>query len=383
LLDARVDEATLNDAPLWLRQLLAIWHCEQARIVTFNYDTLLERALNGTRQAISAGPVVQLKLRSDLVVYPAPPATQALDYEDMESPTAQSMQILKLHGSLDWYWASGDANGSTLIRVRQTRAFGGLKSPKSDLDFSGVRSLDRYLIPPVTKKDGYYGSYLANTLWRTARQLIEQTQSVTFLGYSLPAEDRVSSELIGETQQGAHVEVVDRDPDGILGRPSSLGIDAEAAASGDDSIQEYVASRMADAISSFQDCPVFDTLESTTCDIVFAIAPPFPSNNQAELYLPVWNEADQAFDAHQVEQSFYSGQSMPYRDSILNSMPRGYRQSADFVTAARLREMTADGVPFVVRFPNDADKKLVAIGAKHIKIERWELLQVYWAPIAD
>ncbi len=38
-------EERVAEVPSWLLDLVSVWHVRQARIVTFNYDTLIERRL--------------------------------------------------------------------------------------------------------------------------------------------------------------------------------------------------------------------------------------------------------------------------------------------------------------------------------------------------
>lgn len=386
VLDERVEEASLTESPVWLRQLVALWNAERAVVLTFNYDTLLERAVNASTQVTGAASDNLQRLRGDHVIFPAPPATQPQFMGDSEAPhNAESFQVLKLHGSLAWYWAAGDASGSTLIRVRERHVFGPAATQSLETDFSGATTLDRYLIPPVTNKDGYYGSYLANSLWRSARELVASAASLTLIGYSLPLEDRVASQLIAVVGKGAFILVVDREPEtidprgGILGRLASLGIKAESVASGKACVPEFVAAKLGATVAAFSNAPAFDELENTSVDVVVAIADTWPSPNPPKWFVLIWNEEGQSFDAYPVHRSFMAGSVMPYRESILNAMPPGMRQLGDFVTAARLRELTADGRPFVFKQPSSGER-LVAIGADRIKIERWELLQVKWAP---
>lgn len=46
VLDEKVEKASSSVSKLWLQQLVALWHAERAVVLTFNSDTLLERAVN-------------------------------------------------------------------------------------------------------------------------------------------------------------------------------------------------------------------------------------------------------------------------------------------------------------------------------------------------
>ena len=74
--DERVEKASETESRFWLRQLVALWSAERAVVLTFNYDTLLERAVNAS-MLVTGGTSGNLqRLRGDHVVFPAPPATQ-------------------------------------------------------------------------------------------------------------------------------------------------------------------------------------------------------------------------------------------------------------------------------------------------------------------
>ena len=165
VLDERNSVAAKGTAPLWLLQLVSLWHAQKAVVITFNYDTLVERAVTVRRPARIVQPdLTPSGLHGWQVVYPSPSPVNIHTYGDSDGPTLGSFQLLKLHGSLNWYWATGDP--STLVRDASRRGFGN-EIPEGK-DVAGVRLLDRFLVPPVTSKDGYYGINLVHLLWRAA-----------------------------------------------------------------------------------------------------------------------------------------------------------------------------------------------------------------------
>ena len=385
VLDEKVTEASANDSPLWLRQLVALWHAERAVILTFNYDTLLERAVNGSPPTTTSSEGYVRYILGDHVVFPAPPAPQAQFIGDSGAGhTDESFEVLKLHGSLGWYWAAGDPSGSTLIRVRDKHVFGSSVPLASEADFSGATNLDRYLIPPITSKDGYYGSYLANTLWRKARSLVASASAMTLIGYSLPPEDRVASQLIAQAPGDIPVSVVDRDsgsitpPTLVLGNLARLGITAATAASGPECVPEFVASKLEAAIEELPGAPELDAVHPSA-DVVVAISKGWSGSGSGGLYALAWNAEGQCFEAHRVDSNFMRGSSAPYREIVLSSMPPGHRKLEDFVTVERLLQHIAGGKPFTFKHPHSGGLA-VGIGAERLQVERSELLELKWAP---
>jgi hypothetical protein len=385
VLDERVEAASNAESPLWLRQLISLWDAEGAAVLTFNYDTLVERALNSSPLSVGRPPYEMQKVLGDHVVYPAPPAPQPQFAGDIGAThLAGTFQLLKMHGSLAWYWAAGDSNGSTLIRMRERKLFAKQDGILIDTDFSGVTTLDRYLIPPVTSKDGYYGSYLANSLWRSARQIIRTATSLTLVGYSLPLEDRVTSQLVAEVEPSAAIEVVDRNPgsaeasDGVVRRLAVLGLSASAAASGENCVPNFVNSRLRDAVTALPRKGFLSSAAHQNMDVVAAIPNKPGSETPVSLVALVRNPILGVIEGHTIATPYYDA-SMPLWESVWNNMPHGYRVVDDFVRLQQFRDAIDGGEPFYFQHPGTGEK-LVAIDAELFKAGRWETIKIKWAP---
>ncbi|MFJ8894524.1 hypothetical protein ACIRCZ_08070 [Leifsonia sp. NPDC102414] len=387
VLDETMAVASTSECPLWLRQLVALWHQERAVILTFNYDTLIERAVNGNPPTTTSTDGQVHYVMGDHVVFPAPPAPQAQFLGDMGAGhTDQSFEILKLHGSLAWYWAAGDSSGSTLIRIREKQVFGSLVPMTPDSDFDGATKLDRYLVPPITSKDGFYSSYLSHTLWRQARSLVAAASEITLMGYSLPAEDRVASQLVNQAPKDAKVSVVDRDPGsavpptGILGNLIQLGIEAESAWSGDNCLSEYVGGRVEKAAASLSVHSAFGALENRWADVVVAVPSSQGIAGSGRLCVIAWNRQESVFETHSVDSTYIRGAVMPLREIVFNATPSAYRELDDFVTAEKLKQLVEGGREFIFRL-SATGEKAVGVGVERINVGTWEALQVHWAPL--
>lgn len=220
-LDLRVDVASSTPPPLWLEQLVALWHAERAVVITLNYDTLVELAVSAGGLSVSRAGSDRIRIYGSQVVDPAPSLDRVTTYGSQAPPSDDSFQLIKLHGSLNWYWTSGDPASAT--REYQGRAYG--EAPAADrARLPPVRLLDRLLIPPVSSKDSYYSSTLTEKLWRSAREAIRNTSRLTVLGYSFPNEDHVVSALIQQAPERTRVELVDKSPgDPNDGKPCQAG----------------------------------------------------------------------------------------------------------------------------------------------------------------
>jgi hypothetical protein len=108
-LEDRVDQALQEgalDTP-WLAGLLGCLHTRRATVITFNQDTLIERAAAATGQRLwDEGWWTEGKPQREVAWYevqygaPPPPARGAW-YGNAAPPT---FRLLKLHGSTNWYW---------------------------------------------------------------------------------------------------------------------------------------------------------------------------------------------------------------------------------------------------------------------------------------
>ncbi len=386
VVDEQVHTASEKPAPLWLRQLIAIWHAERAVVLTFNYDTLIEQAVNATVPTTTSAEGHVTYVMGDHVVFPAPPAPQAHYSGDSGAGhTIDSFQLMKMHGSLTWYWASGDPTGSTLIRVREKHVLGASEPLATEADFSGITTLDRYLIPPITTKDGYYGSYLSNALWRMARSHISSAQSLTLIGYSLPQEDRVASQLIAQVPEDAPVAVVDRDPGqldpprSIIGNLANLGVSVSTATSGEEAVATFASDKVQAAIAAFPQSPAFDELEDLAVDVVVAISKGWGIRDSKELFVLAQNPETRDFEAHGIPSRFQHSKGSSYRESVLNDQQNEHLRVEDFVTASRLHELVTDRSPFTFHNPHTRET-LVAIGASRLRVESLDVLEVKWAP---
>lgn len=110
-----------SEIPIWLVRLAWTWSDQQARVFSFNYDTLLERAIGTTNRITTLG---------DLYALPLADRWATGDGGGMfatAGPSGSLPSLYKLHGSTSW-------------------AFGGLDGPPNDRPVLWEHSL-RWLVP--------------------------------------------------------------------------------------------------------------------------------------------------------------------------------------------------------------------------------------------
>lgn len=198
-------ELQVTTPPMWLARLTSAWHFRRSTVVTFNYDTLVERAVESlglwdfafglTTEILPAaamrwdpypterGRVGWHNVIEDLPPLPAPLRTH--------EPLAPSFHLLKLHGSLNWYWVPGDSSGGTLNswyllisdEIARRRFLPG-REP--------------FVVPPAATKTAYFMNPIMREIWSTAASAMRQARELHIVGYSLPMTDLLSSSMIAE-----------------------------------------------------------------------------------------------------------------------------------------------------------------------------------------
>jgi hypothetical protein len=185
----RQRQAVARPAPQWLLRLVGSLHAQDTTVISFNYDTLIEAAVVAhTMLDWSTGQRVQ---DSDVVGHlpPNPPGTWGDDVR-------QTFRLLKLHGSVNWWWSPGDTTAASIHRWRLGDTFG---SPGQDDDAERSRLLpgrSRFIVPPTATKSTYYTNPFTRELWRRAAEALTGAREVYLVGYSLPIADLVVAGML-------------------------------------------------------------------------------------------------------------------------------------------------------------------------------------------
>jgi hypothetical protein len=191
---------------------------ERAAVITFNYDTLLETAIQhaspptaGTSSVVrgryvdrrvadeshvarSWDPLLAYKVHFDELVVRAGSASPVRGepfYRPLAPREATHPPFLKLHGSVDWYFHSGYTLQGKPIeapasRSRFQRLHAHFDSPLVSQDNAEV------LLPLVTTaavEKPVDSHPVLRGVWNEARLALERTKTLVVVGYSFPAAD--------------------------------------------------------------------------------------------------------------------------------------------------------------------------------------------------
>jgi hypothetical protein len=195
--------------PPWLHKLVAYFDKQQSWVVTFNYDTILERVAFLSKSAggyinhVQTGWLYPKIMRNISTLFPQE------GFKLVQSNERNSFHLIKMHGSINWFYSGeyslpgeqiyfGDANNN---------------NPKDDYHriHQYVQGKERLIIPPVAEKSPFYGISLIRTLWSDAQKALGKAKEVYFLGYSLPEMDLTTRLLLmSAIPEDAKVYIVSR-----------------------------------------------------------------------------------------------------------------------------------------------------------------------------
>ncbi len=92
-------------------------HARQATILSFDYDNVVQGLVDDLCLGDWSGGNIGQLVTSDDIVDHLPPRAPVSNAYWGAGQVVQSLRLLKLHGSLSWYWNPDDATGITLWHV--------------------------------------------------------------------------------------------------------------------------------------------------------------------------------------------------------------------------------------------------------------------------
>lgn len=138
-------------------------------ILSFNYDTLIERV-------IAADPELSKTVSVDYGVRIDP-----ADRSAVRGKCEQTIDLVKLHGSLNWFPIKGTNDELDLKSICQVEPF--------DRSFPIYCEDTPIYIPMAHAKESFLRGSLFNVLWAKADYYLKNAEEINFLGYGFPKTD--------------------------------------------------------------------------------------------------------------------------------------------------------------------------------------------------
>ena len=227
------EKVTRGDMPKWLGTLARILHNSRSRVITFNYDTLLEQALSRVLtddlSELYSGPIpVQPEFHGDRV--PTIGVRSWRGQVQQEFVQEPSIRLIKLHGSVDAWWVPNDETGATIGTFRPLPWGEPARREQWDPDFQ-PSGRQPFIIPPVSSKSPFYRNPVTRHLWRDAAEALMNGDRISIVGYSVPLTDLTTANMLEHTigrldksNRDRQIDVVDPYPKAALDSLAGIGV---------------------------------------------------------------------------------------------------------------------------------------------------------------
>lgn len=155
-------------------------------LISFNYDTVAEQALDKAGLSYSYGP------------------ERAIRFADRKRrrklrSSQPDVRILKLHGSVNWGVCQRCDDTSDRRSIINALEEAYVPPPRQRCSFCKRDFLLPGMVPPVASKGASLGPFAE--LWDLARAALRRSRELLVIGYSLPATDSQARSLLEEINQ--------------------------------------------------------------------------------------------------------------------------------------------------------------------------------------
>jgi hypothetical protein len=201
--------------PPWLPTLIEHWETTSATVMTFNYDVLVELAWLDKYGSSSIA-------WSNLYAIPLTPAAARTGAVITGARPAQGMRLLKLHGSLTWYYSGPDSPPGDLIYDVGVTGPWSIEGIAARYDADDVADREPMIVPPAAVKSPYYRNRALRAQWQMVEEAVAASNEIVIMGFGLPPSDQLVSSMLATLAKPRHLVVpVTRDAE-VAGRLRKL-----------------------------------------------------------------------------------------------------------------------------------------------------------------
>jgi hypothetical protein len=237
-------------APAWLHHIVRIWHRMKPTVVTFNYDTIVEDTMIALDPPGTSGWVRGAMLR----YLPRPAVGGHLG----SAPPTQTFHLIKLHGSVDWFWTPGDTTGDSLCTVPS-------EATQDDRD-AALAGKDPFIIPPLSTKSSFFSLALVRERWQQAARALGQAERIMVMGYSVPLTDMSTVAMITQSVRSkVRWHIADPQASDVASRLERMGFAADRITQ-HPSLDDFLAWYANDTYASMTRVLLNDLVESNVMD---------------------------------------------------------------------------------------------------------------------
>jgi len=186
------EEVFQTEPPEWAKDFIQYLHQTKQTVVTFNYDTILERLSRAYTAGILDGQEARIEL-DDLYDSPIGKLATRSGGWFFGSSHIETCRLLKPHGSVNWYFPGNEDIDQQNVYYSDVFI---LDNPSHPDVQTYIKSTERnkqdlipLIIPPVAEKTSFYGISLVRALWQASRKAIEEADEIYCVGYSLVKTD--------------------------------------------------------------------------------------------------------------------------------------------------------------------------------------------------
>ena len=190
VIEERTAQASASLAPDWLRRLILSWHRREAVIITLNYDTLVEKAARDLKVSENISALLPVDIYPPYFANIASRSGVGLWGRNSD----RTFRLLKLHGSVNWYYSGREEFHGETIFFSDVPEFGPVCDEAAH--YAATRRLrdmaadkETLLIPPVAEKTTYFNNETVRGLWKDAAAALQAAAALYIIGYSLPISD--------------------------------------------------------------------------------------------------------------------------------------------------------------------------------------------------
>ena len=188
---------------------------QETQVVTFNYDLLLDNAVEV--EQITTSPSVRTFHAGRCYGFHALKWTSDGAISAMERrPQQGDLHILKMHGSVNW--RTRKTGGSPIfpehVLIMSSHETSFDERPEAQVAVQVEFEAEPLIVPPLLNKAAFLQFPVLNVVWSRAAAYIRRASRIVFIGYSFPVTDFAIECLFRfNTKPACRIQVVNPRPD--------------------------------------------------------------------------------------------------------------------------------------------------------------------------